>query len=105
MEKSYVTLALCPICKEETGELLMDRRLKPTFEMHTIVPHSVCEKCREKYLKEAVLLINPKTGSLVVIKDEAFKGMFNKDIPPQRIAFCDEEVLEKINKAYAEHTN
>jgi len=105
MEKSYVTLVLCPICRKENGELLMDRRLKPTFEMHTIVPYGVCDKCRKEYLSKGVLLINPQTCRLMVLKDDAYKGLFNKPIPPQRIAYCEEEVLEKVQKLYDEHTN
>jgi len=97
-EKSYVTLALCPICQKESGELLMDRRLKPTFEMHTIVPSSVCKDCKEKYLKKGVMLINPKTGALIVLRWQLYKRMFGKPVPRGRIAFCEQEVLDKINE-------
>lgn len=97
MDKSYVTLVLCPICQKESGELLMDRRLKPTFEMHTTVPTSVCKKCKKKYLSKGVMLIDPKTCRLVVLKNEAFKRMFNKPLPKHKIAFCEDAVLDKVN--------
>jgi len=97
MDKSYVTLALCPICQKESGELLMDKTLKPTFEMHTIVPTSVCKECKETYLKKGVMLINPETGALVVLRTIFYKRLFNKPAPRGHIAFCKQEVLDKIN--------
>jgi hypothetical protein len=95
-EKSYVTLEACPICRKETGTLLLDRRLRDVFEMHTINPASVCKACREQYLKEGIMLINPHTGSLVVIKEEAYKRLTNKPVPEGRIAFAEEEVLTRM---------
>lgn len=97
MDKSYVTLATCPICGEENGTILMDRRLKPTFEMHTPSPEP-CSGCKEKYLKEGILLLNPKNGDLVVLKITAFKRMFNVPVPEKHIAFVEAEVLERINQ-------
>ena len=101
MSKSYVTLALCPICQKESGELLMDRRLKPTFEMHTIVPTSVCKDCKEKYLKRGVMLINPDTGALVVLRTVFYKRLFNKPVPRGHIVYCSQDVLDKINNMNA----
>lgn len=95
MDKSYVTMTICPICKKETGELLFDRRLRPTFEMHTMTPNP-CDKCKKKYLKEGIMLLNPKTGALVVIKVSAFKRIFNVPVPDKHIAFVEQEVLEKL---------
>lgn len=76
----------------------MDRRIKDTFEPKTIDPTGVCEKCTEKYLKEGVLLINPKNCNLVVLRDEAFEATMNVPIPPKKIAFCDQELLDKIQE-------
>lgn len=102
MEKSYVTLALCPICREESGELLLDRRLKPVFDMHTILPTGVCKKCRKKYLTKGIMLINPETAALVVLRDEAFARLFNKPVPKSRIVFCEQGVIDKINQLNTE---
>jgi hypothetical protein len=93
-DKSYVTLELCPICRENTGTLLLDRRLKNTFEKHTINPGTTCDVCKDKYLKEGVMLINPETGSLAVLKKEAFKRMFNVPVPVHMIAYAEEKVVQ-----------
>lgn len=49
--KSYVTLVqhICPVCgiKFDTGELLLDRRLKDTFEHHTVTGMSMCAQCQK----------------------------------------------------------
>jgi hypothetical protein len=95
MDKSYVTLAICPICKEETGTLLLDKRLRPKFERHTVTPEP-CEKCGKKYLSKGVLIFNPETGSLVVLKDSAFKRIMNIPIPKKKICFAHEDVLERL---------
>lgn len=95
MEKSYVTLAVCPICRKDTGTLLMDRRLKPTFEMHTVTPEP-CDECREQYLTRGVLLIEENTGSIAVIKVSAFKRIFDKEVPSRHIAFVEQGLLKKI---------
>lgn len=100
--KSYVTLAKCVICKEDTGELLLDRRLRDRFEMYTTFPDSVCKTCREKYLSDGVMIINPDSYDLIVLRVEAFTRIFNKPIPPQHIAFCDQEVINRINQSRGE---
>lgn len=102
MSKSWVTISLCPICSEETGELLLDRNMKERFEMHTTNPCSPCDKCRETYLKEGVLLINPETCSLVVLKDDAFQRIFEKKIPKGKICFAEEGVIAGLMKAQRE---
>lgn len=94
--KSYVTIEKCVICQGDTGSLFLDRRLKERFEMYTSTPSSVCEKCRKKYLKTGVLLINPDSGGLVVLKESAFKRIFDVPVPAKRIAFCEEEVLKRL---------
>jgi hypothetical protein len=98
MEKSYVTMGLFPICGKENGTILMDRRIKDTFGKQTIDPTNPCDKCKEKYLKNGVMLFCFESGDLVVLKDEAFKGMFERELPPKKIAFCEQGVIDKINQ-------
>lgn len=98
MEKSYVTMGLCPICGKENGTILMDRRIKDTFERQTIDPTNPCDKCKEKYLKKGVMMFCPESGDLVVIKDKAFMGMFEQKLPKKKIAFCEQGVIDIINQ-------
>ena len=101
MDKSYVTMAICPICLEETGDLLMDMNLRDSFEMRTITPEP-CETCREKYLSEGVLLFAPETGGIVVLKDEAFERIFSQKVPAGKVALCEAGVIEKLHAARME---
>lgn len=96
MDKSYVTLEICPICKKDTGTILLDRRLKDTFESKTMNPANVCDNCRKKYLSKGVMIINPETCRLVVLKDSAFKKVMNCAIPSKKIAFAHDDVLDKL---------
>ena len=96
-EKSHVGMLMCPICRKEATSILIDKKLRNILPRETIGIEP-CEKCKKKYLKEGILLINPNSGSLVVIKESAFKRIFNKPIPPQRIAFAEEEVLKVFTK-------
>jgi len=99
MDKSYVTMEVCPICKGDTGTILMDRRIKDVFESsRTINPRNICKDCKETYLKNGVLIINPETISLVVLKEEAFSRLFNIPIPNGKIVFAHEDVIQQLNK-------
>lgn len=94
-DKSYVTMAICPICQKETGTILLDSHLRPKFERHTVTPDP-CDKCKKKYLKDGVLLFDPTTGGLVVLKLSAFKRMFNVPVPPKHIAFVEAGLLKQL---------
>ncbi len=95
VSKSYVTLPICPICNKETGDLLMDMRLRDKFEMHTKTPNP-CEPCKKKYLTKGVLLLDPHSGNLIVIKISAFKRIFNVPVPEKHIAFVEPAVLQQL---------
>jgi hypothetical protein len=97
MDKSYVTMEKCVICGKPTNALFLDRRLRSVFERYTTTPTSVCDACRKKYLSEGVMMINPQSGRLLVLKDEAFKRLFPQiPIPKGKITFAEEEVFERI---------
>lgn len=99
--KSYVTCLICPICGESTGTLLLDRRMKDTFEMHTVDTTNVCDKCKEQHLKSGVMFINPDTGDLFVIKEEAARKMLHEahvEFPEKRIVFIDEGIVKMLKR-------
>jgi len=67
-----------------------------------------CSKCRKKYLSKGVLLVEAKedrahpedtptmTGSVLVLKNDAFKQLFEMPIPPRKIAFVEVGIIEMI---------
>ena len=101
MDKSFVTIAVCPICGEETGDLLIDTKLRDSFEMRTVTPEP-CKACREKYLSEGVLLFAPETGGIVVLKDAAYERIFSQKVPAGKVALCEAGVIEKLHAARME---
>ena len=112
-EKSHVGMVLCCICQEGM-EILLDTRicrkggkteLRKSLCRNNIVPGRVCDKCEKKYLSEGILVMNPETGSIVVIKDEAFRRFLpyspeNDQIyraaVEKRRCFCDEAVIQML---------
>ena len=47
MDKSYVTLEQCLFCNKQTGNLLMDKKLRNIFDIHTITG-AICKECQKK---------------------------------------------------------
>lgn len=60
MDKSHVTMVRCVWCKKETGELLINKKLKPVFDMYTDSSEP-CEEC----LKDAVIVYDENTKKLI----------------------------------------
>ena len=95
--KSYVAMVACAICEEPTNELILDRRLRNTFERF-VKTGAVCETCKKKYLSKGVLLIDRENGDFAVIKDEAFEGLFSQRIPTGKICFTEAGLVQKLTK-------
>jgi hypothetical protein len=109
-DRSYISLDTCIVCGEAKG-VLLDRKLNPRFERKTITSLEPCEKCNEKYLTEGVMLvyIGDNDYDLLVIKDEAFERLFNREVPPgmfptNRIMRCEKEVISEIKSCWAEQS-
>jgi len=115
--KSYVTLEqnVCGACGKtfDTNALLMDMRLRDTFEHHTVTGFGTCPKCQKKLDDGFILLIeiDPsksermpngnirpqdayRTGVVIQVKREVAKNIFNT--PMQDISFIDPDVTAKL---------
>lgn len=116
------TMPICIICGEEKGEIaLLGNAYKGEAPKHMVTSLEPCDKCKEKYLKKGVLLVECKneipegkykaelipTGNITVIKAEAFKNVFQQDVPKVRIVQVEVGILqmlqEQSDKANAEH--
>ena len=93
------TMGMCPICGKENGEiLLLGHNKGKKAEMHSMTLNP-CDDCKEKYLKIGVCLIEMGDNQIVnlaVIKDEAFKNIFNTAISKGKIAMVEPGLLKKI---------
>lgn len=104
MEKSHVGMGCCPICQKENGTILLDTRIRngklmESLEKYTIDPKNPCDDCRKKYLENGTLLFCPQNGDRIVLTDVAFTRIFSNPVPKGKIAFCDEDVLNQLNRS------
>lgn len=101
------TMPVCIICGKETGEIaLLGATYKGEAPRHMIVGVEPCSDCKEKYLKNGVLLLEtnsfqtdePKipTGRMVVITVECFKRIFSTYIASDHICWIGAGLLDKI---------
>jgi len=99
--KSHVAMSACPICRKETGVLvstkIMNGKLDEPFDQRVYIdPTAVCKECEETYLSVGIMLIDPDTVALSVIKEEAFKRIFTIPVPSERIAFMKESDMRAM---------
>lgn len=96
------SLDLCIICHEPKGVALLGRlkddKEAPRDGVYSMIP---CDDCREKYLKEGVLILEADydgtpTCDLVVIKEEAFKTLTTTAIPESRIARMPKDMFNEL---------
>lgn len=109
LHKEYgvnTTISQCIICGKDKNEIvLLGAAYKKEAPIYMVTSIEPCDECKEKYLSQGVLLVECKeennkkipTGSITVIKDEAFSNIFNVSIPKGKIAMVEVGVLEKIN--------
>src|SRR3990172_5816556 len=113
------TMPLCIVCGEMTGEIaLLGSAYTEEAPRSMVLGIEPCTPCRKKYLGEGVLLVEAEndwnkptkfkdgrevpnrkpTGRIMVIKQEAFKGIFNQAVPPRQIALCEVGVLQQLQE-------
>ena len=75
----------CVICGKDSGDRTKD----------AVVP-KVCVACNNTYLSKGVMLINPHSKRLVVLKESAFKKHYPYlKLPSSKILICDDTVINK----------
>lgn len=104
--------AQCPVCLElhDTGSTLLDRRLKPSMEQHTVTHFDLCpahkkmrddgfvaliELTREPRADEDALCV-PRTGKYLHIRASAWPNIFNTPAPPKGIAMTEAGMIDKL---------
>lgn len=98
------TMPQCVVCGKDKGEIaLLGNHYKEQAPMKMVLDCEPCKECKAKYLTVGTLLLGAVksyvggrektdlTGDLMVLKDEAFEGIFNKK--PQCAKWADRITL------------
>lgn len=116
--KSYVTIEqkVCPVTGKtfDSGSLLMDTRLRDSFEKNTTTGWQICDEVQEQLNKGYVALVEIdeskstistngnylpenvwRTGNICYLKQEACNNIFNIRVNTPFI-FIQEGVIEKL---------
>ena len=98
------TKALCIMCGQERGDIKLfgaelDEEAPPTM----IVDYVPCGACQEKLKKEnATLLVDTLdngeriTGRVMVVKDQGYRDMFEKEPPEHKVALLHKKHFDQI---------
>lgn len=112
MEKSYVTLEqhVCPVCLKtfDTGNLLLDEKLRDVFEKYTVTGYGLCEEHKKVVEDGYVILVEVRerpqkgqdpyrTGNTAYLKRHVAKDIF-PDMDVQDVAFVEIGVLDKLRE-------
>lgn len=119
--KSYVTVEQnqCPICCKtfDTGNILLDQRLRECFEHKTLTGNSLCQDCSKLHSDGYIALVGCdeskskveangniksenayRTGQIAHVKKEVWPKIFNSEAPNLSFIFCNEQVIEILSK-------
>jgi hypothetical protein len=119
MSKSFVTLEQkqCIVCGEtyDSGALLLDKRMREKFEMHTVTGLGLCEEHQKMKDDGYVALIGcdeaksglmpngnispenaHRTGTVIHMRAEAWERIMNVPVPEGMICFCGADVIEAL---------
>ena len=126
MGKSFVTLEqrVCIVCGKEydTDTLLIDKRMSEKFDMHTVTGWGMCNEHTELRQKDfiAMIEIDPeksgepddqsqvkpdnayRTGNILHLHIDAFRAMFNAEVPPKMICFIDSKITALLKENIGE---
>lgn len=106
MSKSFVTVEQhrCLICGKvhDTGRLLLDKRLRPTFDMHTVAGQSPCPECVARLDSGYVALIGcsaetrQPTGEYAFLSEAAWGDIFTAPVPEGKICLTPSQTLDTL---------
>lgn len=121
MDKSYVTMErhICPVCAKEhdSGAILLDQRLRPRFEMHTLTGWGLCQEHQKQSDDGYIFILGAdeakseknangtlslegahRTGEIVSIRRHVAERVFNIPIPENGIMFCGSDVITLLRE-------
>ena len=107
------TMPVCLVCGKPDGSIaLLGNHYKEKAPRNMVLSIEPCPACRKLYLEEGkgVLMVEADqarkpTGSILIIKEEAFKLIFGKEsalLPSSKVVMCAVGVIARINKNIAE---
>jgi hypothetical protein len=110
--------------KYDTGSLLMDKRMKDTFERHTLTGPGCCGDCTTKKDDGYIACVECdadksnaeidgsqetmkhedafRTGQITWVRESAWLNMFNVPVPPNNVCFIDEEAAKLLQGKHDE---
>lgn len=135
MSKSYVTMEqrLCVVCGKtyDTNTILIDKRLKDSFETHTVTGYGLCPddtkfkdagyvaliECDESKSKVGTKILNgeevlvianidqaSRTGNHAHVKSDAFMELFDMPVPEQMIVYVENGMIDKLREIAGPYT-
>jgi hypothetical protein len=121
MTKSYVTMeqAACLVCCKtfETGNLLLDKRLRERFDMHTLTGWGLCDDCTPMHEQGYIAIVGcdpekstaepdgsilpenaHRTGEVAHLRIEAWDTCFNIPLPKEPAVFATQDVVDWLKE-------
>ena len=115
-EKSFVTIVdkICIVTGKQfhANELMMDLRLKDSFDKHTLTGYGISPEVQEKLDDNYIALIgfdaslttpNPelasdfyRTGDVAYLKSNVFEDIFTVELPKDKFTFVEKEVIDYL---------
>ena len=110
MSKSHASMEQnqCFICLTifETGNILLDRRLKQSMEQYTVTGYGTCIECQKMQKDGYVALIvaserntSNRTGQYLFLKKEVAVHLFNNPFD-KNIGFIDEQIFDQLQEQH-----
>lgn len=106
MDKSHVSMAQrqCIVCGclYDTGEILLDKRLRASMDPTTVVGTGMCpehQKLKDDgYIAmiEADEKTHARTGRLAHIRVSVWGDLFNSPAPAGGVAYCEVKVMDML---------